>query len=128
VQDTNEVRRDLADVWPQIWHALSAEAGWRFSKRMNPAGTLQGFREKDLPRGWVLRLLFAPGCELEHPSSGRLKPFPAWQWAEWDRNRLVWAEKGCLFAAPLYRETAIGPPKLLYNFNDMKFEARAAPC
>jgi hypothetical protein len=125
VQDTTEVRRDLTEVWPQIWHARWAEAGWRFYEHME-AGVQQGFREKELPRGWILRLVFAQGYELEHPSSRQSKQFPASQWAELDRNRLVWAEKGCLFAAALDRQAGVGTPKLLHDFNDMKFEARAA--
>lgn len=127
VQDTPEVRRDLTPVWPQIWHARWAEAGWQFHDEQDAAGRPQGFREKALPRGWVLRLKFTQGYELEHPPSGPLKPFPAWEWAELDRKRLVWTEKGCLFAANLDRKTGVGSPTLLHDFNAMKFEARAAP-
>ena len=56
-----------------------------------------------------------------------LRQYPDWEWAECDRNRLVWAENGCIFAANLDRETGVSSPKLLRDFNDMKFEARAAP-
>jgi hypothetical protein len=38
------------------------------------------------------------GYELEHTRSKRLRLFPGWEWAEFDEKRLVWAEKGCLFA------------------------------
>ena len=127
VQETAEVRRDLTADYPQIRHARWAEAGWRFHYELDAAGIKQGFREKDLPRAWILRLRFAQGYELEHPPSGRLKQFPGWEWAELDRNRLVWAEKGCLFAAALDREAGVGSPTLLRDFNAMKFEARAAP-
>jgi len=127
VQDTTEVRRDVRDVWPQLWHDRWAEAGWQFRKQMDAAGEAQGFREKELPHRWMLRLKFAQGYELEHVRSNAIWPFPGWTWAEWDRNRLVWAEKGCLFTAGLDQEKGLGAPKLLHDFNAMKFEARAAP-
>jgi hypothetical protein len=128
VQDTTEVRRDVRDVWPQIWHDRWAEAGWQFREELDAAGERVRLRQKELPRGWLLRIRSgSPGYELEHARSKILKQFPAWEWAEFDRSRLVWAEKGCLFAAALDRETGVGAPKLLYDFNAMKFEARVAP-
>ncbi len=74
-----------------------------------------------------LRLRPCFGYELEHARSQAHWPFPGWTWAEWDRNRLVWAEQGCLFTAGLDQEKGVGAPKLLHDFNAMKFEARAAP-
>ena len=127
VQETAEIRRDPAADYPQIWHARWAEAGWRFHCELDATGIEQGFREKNLPRAWILRLRLAQAYELEHPSSGRLKQFSGWEWSELDQNRLVWAEKGCLFAAALDREAGVGSPTLLRDFNAMKFEARAAP-
>jgi hypothetical protein len=51
---------------------------------------------------------------------------PDWEWAEIDGKDLVWAAKGCLFRARLHTN-GLGQPRMLYDFNDMKFEARAAP-
>ena len=127
VQDTTEVRRDVRGAEPQISHDRWAEAGWQFRKRMDAAGEAQGFREKELPRGWTLRLNFAQGYELEHARSQAHWPLPGWTWAEWDHHRLLWAEQGCLFTAGLDQEKGVGAPKLLHDFNAMKFEARAAP-
>ena len=127
VQETTQVRRDVREVWPQIWHDRWAEAGWRFHKQINAAGDAQGFREKELPHRWMLRLKFARGYELEHVRSKAIWPFPGWTWADLDHNRLVWAEKGCLFTAGLDRETGVRSPTLLHDFNAMKFEAREAP-
>jgi len=50
-------------------------------------------------------------------------PFP-WEWADWDRHRLVFAEAGCIRAAHL------GSHKLatihtLYDFNRMTPDAPA---
>jgi hypothetical protein len=128
VQDTTEVRRDLGAVYPQIWHARWAEAGWQFREALDAKGAKRAFREKALPRGWMLRLRFWESCyELEHVPSKLIKTFPRWGWAEWDRHRLVWAERGCLFAASLDREQGVGPPTMLHDFNSLRFEARVAP-
>jgi hypothetical protein len=56
--------------------------------------------------------------ELEHRDHGLTLEFPTWEWADWDRNRLVWAEQGCLRAA------SVGPRELgsittLHDFNAM---------
>lgn len=95
--------------------------------------------EKSLPDSWVLRkLAFAeigapPGKgvywdahELKHERSGTLLAYPEWEWADFDRNRIVWAAHGQLRVAKL------GPGRLedesvLRDFNGMKFESIAAP-
>ena len=84
-------------------------------------------REKELPRGWILRFRPLAGYEFEHTRSKLLRQFKCWEWAEFDRNRVVWAEKGGLFAAAPDREAGVGAPTLLHDFNAMKSEARAAP-
>jgi hypothetical protein len=127
VQDTREVRRDLAADYPQLSHARWGKAGWQFREELDAAGERVRLREKELPRGWVLRRRPLAGYELEHAPSKLLRQYPFWEWAEFDRNRLVWAERGCLFASALDRETGVGSPTLLHDFNTMKFEARAAP-
>jgi hypothetical protein len=60
--------------------------------------------EKEIPDGWTLRLKRnypTVRYELEHREHGVKLEFPAWEWAEWDRHRLVWAEQGCIRAARL---------------------------
>ena len=51
----------------------------------------------------------------------------AWEWADFDtrRKRIVYAEKGAIFAINL-RGTKL-EAELLYDFNDMQFEALTAP-
>src|SRR5688572_24090844 len=59
--------------------------------------------EKVLPKSWVLRkLAFAEtgappgrGCywdahELKHEATGTLMAFPEWEWADFDKGRIVW--------------------------------------
>jgi hypothetical protein len=127
VRDTTEVRRDMRDLWPRIWHDRWAETGWQFNQKPDAAGQAQGFREKELPRGWKLRCKFGGGYELEHVRANSGWSFPGWTWAEWDRSRLVWTERGGLYTASLEREAGLGPPTLLQDFNAMKFESRVAP-
>ena len=51
----------------------------------------------------------------------------AWEWADFDdhRKRIVYAEKGCMYAISL-RGSKL-ERKLLCDFNDMQFEALTAP-
>jgi hypothetical protein len=72
--------------------------------------------EKIIREGWILRRTgWKNGYELEQPGECRLA-FPAWEWAEWDRHRLVWAEGGYLRAA------CVGTHKLgtVYTLHDFK--------
>jgi hypothetical protein len=95
--------------------------------------------EKKLPKSWLLRkLAFAEigaptgrGCywdahELRHEPTNTVLAFPEWEWADFVDGRLVWASEGQLRAARLGRGKFSGE-KLLYDFNNMKFEAIAAP-
>lgn len=95
--------------------------------------------EKPLPKGWTLQKFAhatigkteGRGCyydthRLIHPERGLVHEAPQWEWADWDRNRLVWVEAGVLYKSQL---TSKGPsfPRPLYDFNPMAFEAIAAP-
>jgi hypothetical protein len=95
--------------------------------------------EKGLPNSWVLRkLAFAEvgappgrGCywdahELKHEPSGTVLGFPEWEWADLDRERLVWAANGQLRTARL-GDGKLSRERVLHDFNGMKFEAKAAP-
>src|SRR5262249_51147975 len=95
--------------------------------------------ERELAHGWVLRKIahcgipLEPGRavereehELQRPQRGILLGYPKWEWADWDRRSLVWAESGCLYRAPLSADR-LGAPKMLHDFNAMKFEAIKAP-
>ena len=96
--------------------------------------------EKELAGDWVLRKIAheqvdAPpgkGCywdehEVINRSSGVTLRCPDWEWADWDRRRLVWAEQGRLFCARLARKKELESPKLLHDFNGYSFEAVEAP-
>jgi hypothetical protein len=95
--------------------------------------------EKPLPKGWLLEKSahasinhpVGSGCyydthRLLHPESGTTVDHPEWEWAELDRKRLVWVTKGVLHAAKIHGK-GLGDAKILHDFNDMEFEAIAAP-
>lgn len=77
--------------------------------------------EKQIPKGWTLRMKRNyPNVryELEQRERGLKLEFPTWEWAEWDRKRLVWAEQGCIRAAAL-GTLRLGATETLHDFNGM---------
>lgn len=110
--------------------------GWEMREQEYQGATLF---EKKLPKSWTLRKLAfseigAPpgrGCywdahELWHVPTDTQLAFPEWEWADYVDGRLVWACNGQLCAATLGSGKLL-QEKLLHDFNDMKFEAIAAP-
>ena len=79
--------------------------------------------DKSLPQGWILRRVSHPykahHYELEQPERRLKLMFPKWEWAEWDRERLVWTEAGRLHAASLGSDE-LGAIRTLHNFNEDK--------
>jgi hypothetical protein len=121
---------------PTVYYNRLQRDGWTLT---NPDHLGAVIFEKPLPNGWTLRkFAFAEtgappgrGCywdahELNHEPSGRLLAFPEWEWADLDRQRLVWAANGQLWQACL-GDGALAEERLLNDFNEMKFEARVAP-
>lgn len=89
--------------------------------------------------GWTLRKIAhgqvgppqGKGCywdehELRHPASNRQIAFPDWEWAEIDRDRLVWATDGKLFAAHFGADGPVEPIEL-FDLTDMPYQAIKAP-
>jgi hypothetical protein len=75
--------------------------------------------EKQLPKGWTLRLrrnFLKNRYELEQSERYLTLEFPTWEWADWDRKRLVWAEQGCIRAASLGPK-GLGAARTLCDFN-----------
>lgn len=54
---------------------------------------------------------------------------PSWEWAQVDRerDRLVWAEDGQLWAGQLNSRGLYGEPRRLYDFRGLRFQRRQAP-
>jgi hypothetical protein len=89
--------------------------------------------------GWKLRkhvhatLNHPPGrgCyydthELLHEASVQRIDESDWDWAELDRERLVWSDSGKLFAGQ-FCATGLADVRELYDFNSMGFERRKVP-
>lgn len=71
--------------------------GWTLK---NPSAA-QHVLEKTIRDGWILRKIgWSRGYELERRDECKLV-FADWEWADWDRQRLVWTEAGCLRATTL---------------------------
>lgn len=146
--DTTAVRRDrsfqpCADYGGEClgvyYHRLQRD-GWTLIDRLSVGQWKnKDIFEKSIGKGWTLRKIAhaevgAPvgkGCywdehELAGPGENQIIGCPTWEWAELDGKRLVWAANGRLYAAALHKD---GPAEEveLFDFNDMTFEAIAAP-
>lgn len=144
LKTARELRRNVNDRPPDnfgsecltVYYNRLQRDGWVMGKDEYQGATLF---EKKLPKSWLLRKLAyaevgAPpgrGCywdahELRHESTGVVLAFPEWEWADFVDDRLVWAAEGRLRTARLGRGQLVSE-KLLQDFNDMKFDAMAAP-
>ena len=144
LKETNEVRRHATyspDAWYggeclTVYYNRLKRDGWVMKSEDHHGAALF---EKILPGSWTLRkLAFAEigappgrGCywdahELKHEPTGKLLAFPEWEWADFDRRRVVWAANGQLRSAGLRRGELVDE-KLLHDFNGMNFQAIAAP-
>ncbi len=81
----------------------------------------KGIFEKSIGNGWTLRRTSRPDKadrhELERCESGLRFALPTWEWADWDRKRLVWTEAGILNAATLGPD-GLGPIHTLHDFTN----------
>ena len=98
-------------------------SGWVLKKTNDSTRPLL---EKTVREGWILRRIGWNGrYELEQPGECKLT-LRSWEWADWDRHRLVWAEGGCLRTARLGTHK-LGPVHTLYDFNGMVPVSREKP-
>jgi hypothetical protein len=114
--------------------------GWTLVERVsNGAHDRMDIFDKALPAGWVLRkfayaaLQHKQGTghywdehELFHPKSGKVMPYPAWEWADRDGERLVWSTGGRLFGGTV-GGGGIEKETELADFNGWQFEKIVAP-
>lgn len=95
--------------------------------------------DKLLSNGWVLRKLAHTSLkhpqgkgvywdthQLIHSDSNTILDNPEWEWAEYDRHRLVWSTGGKLFAGKVTNQGLVNETEL-YDFNPMSFEPIIAP-
>jgi len=148
LRNTSEVQRDKKFQPSQyfggeclsVYYPRLMRDGWTYlgRQKVSNRSDIDVF-EKPLREGWFLRKLAhaesgaPPGKgvywdqhELFRPASDTLIKYPAWEWAELDRNRLVWSTEGKLYAARL-KPKGIFDERELFDFNKLEFEAIAAP-
>jgi hypothetical protein len=139
------------ECWGVYFNRLERD-GWTLRPELaiGASGARTIVFEKPLEHGWKLRKLahasigkkpegqgvYHDEHELVHASGSEL-PRPDWEWAEHDGDRLVWAERGKLWAGELEASRPGDRPRLradpivrahvLRDFSAMTFEARRAP-
>jgi len=125
---------------PSVYYRRLLRDGWSLEITVGPGRVSPcTVFSKPLPHGWMLRkFAYADAThpqgtsvywdehELEHPKRKALLAVPKWEWADLDGSTLVWAEKGILYRASM-KPSGPADAKILYDFNPMRFEARAAP-
>ena len=148
LQNTSTLKRDT-EYKPQggcggeclsVYYPRLLRDGWSWVDRIK----IRKWQDKDIfekpvGHGWTLRKIAhaevgAPvgkGCywdehELVGPNSAPPIACPAWEWAELDGKRLVWATAGKLWAAQV-KPNGLAGETVLFDFNDMTFEAIEAP-
>jgi len=148
VVDTTAVRRDpkhqpshdYGGECLGVYYPRLLRDGWELVDRLS-VGQWKStdIFEKPIGKGWTLRKIAhaevgAPvgkGCywdehELVGPDENQTIHCPTWEWADLDRERLVWAANGKLFAAKVQNNGIAGAVEL-HDFNNMTFEAIEAP-
>jgi hypothetical protein len=150
LEDTTEVTRAespphvprFGGECPGVYFPRLMRDGWTMRDDLSLGAGTDVF-EKPLWHGWTLRkfaraMIGAPPGkgvyfdEHELVGYGRELPREGWEWADVDRDRLVWAAGGKLFAARITKASAKGDDPLvdvreLHDFNDMTFEPLIAP-
>jgi hypothetical protein len=125
---------------PGVYYLRLQRDGWkRISVEERRARRHVVVFEKQIGSGWVLRKFaratldhpVGKGCYFDthallNPGAESELEKKSWEWADFDRKRLLWAEDGKLFAGQILKE-GITRITELHDFNDMKFEALAAP-
>ncbi|GEM_PF-294235 len=114
--------------------------GWEM-KGADPDGKARHVTvfEKKVKENWILRKLAHAGGNrdigkgiyfdthaLINTASGQTIAKDHWEWADIDRNRLVWAATGCIHTGYL-DNNGLAEEKVLYDFRLMTFERVTAP-
>jgi hypothetical protein len=125
---------------PGVYYIRLQRDGWAMQHTVTDAngGTITLF-EKPLVGHWRLRKrahatiahpegrgVYYDEHELWNLRTEERMACPAWEWADVDGERLVWADAGKLFAGVM-REAGPAGVRELYDFNAMRFEKLVAP-
>jgi hypothetical protein len=151
--DSGEVRRAEPAPYRPVWggecwgvyfHRLMRD-GWIMRDELGVRGSSESMVvfERPLWRGWTLRKIARamvgapPGKGVYHDEhvllcGDRAVRHESWEWAEVDGDRLVWAERGALWAGRIgarsaKRDDPLEDVRMLHDFSEMTFEAIEAP-
>ncbi|MBX3747053.1 MAG: hypothetical protein KF833_17230 [Verrucomicrobiae bacterium] len=148
IRDSSQVRRDttyqparsFGGECLNVYYPRLLRDGWNLIEERGHRMDSATVFERPLGHGWVLRKIAheqvgAPegkGCywdehELVHNEKGAVLQHPDWEWADRDGDSVLWGNGGCLYRARINRSHGVGTPKVLHDFNEMKFEAIPAP-
>jgi hypothetical protein len=125
---------------PGVYYLRLQRDGWTYHKRVVPERRkVYHLFTKPVGNGWTLekrareesQRFPGRGCywdehRLIGPPGTAAISVPDWEWADIDRNRLVWAANGKLFAGTL-RPDGVHDTRLLYDLTPMSFERIMAP-
>lgn len=125
---------------PGVYYVRLQRDGWAMKSTAPDAdGGRTSLFEKRVSGHWRLRkrahaTIFHPvgrGCyfdehELWNARTDRTIACPDWEWADWDVDRLLWAQNGKLFAGRL-DSNGLESVKELHDFNALSFEKLVAP-
>lgn len=120
--------RLLRDGWRLVgaeeldqWHSVV-----RFEKRIDAHWTLRKLAHARVDGRKRGQGVYYDEHELVAARTREAQAKHGWEWADVDGGRIVWAEKGSLYAAKVTKD-GLRSPKLLHDFTPMKFEAITAP-
>jgi len=147
LRDSREVVRDRKYVAPAIgnneclgvYFPRLLRDGWQLVRRERRGGEDVSVFERPLRGPWTLRKMaiatidhpigkgvYYDEHELENSRTGQRLAFPDWEWADADRDRLVWAESGMLRAAKI-KSDGLTDVRTLRDFNSDQFTSIEAP-
>ncbi|MET0732750.1 MAG: hypothetical protein ABW054_06735 [Casimicrobiaceae bacterium] len=123
-----------------VYYIRLQRDGWKMMYTSpDGAGGEVSLFEKRINDHWVLRKhahatthhpvgrgVYFDTHELFNARTGQVLPRPAWEWADVDGGRLIWAADGCLHAGRVNAK-GLQNERMLHDFNDMKFEKLVAP-
>lgn len=131
---------------PGVYYIRLQRDGWRLASESSDQDDHLSIFEKRLPDGWILRKVahatikhpVGKGCyfdthSLHHRQSKIDVDCPDWEWADWDRHRLVWINAGILFTCDgVFRisrdgQRDEGSDQQLSDFNHLHFTNIEAP-
>jgi len=148
LRNTKQVRRNKSftpancygNECPGVYYHRLLRDGWQLADRgpVTEQHSQETF-EKQLTHGWTLRKIAHAesdrsdgiGCYwdehlLVHEKSKEKIACQNWEWADLDKQRVVWASGGKLYAGHMV-SGGVANETELFDFNPMTFEAIKAP-